>query len=75
MHGPESNNPEKAVAAWDELPRATKLARRELLDQKLYEAYSSGEISYESLAEIHNMTTSRVYSSIQRHRKLLKEGY
>jgi hypothetical protein len=74
MRGPEAPDREAAEKLWDALPRVTKLARRELLDKQLYEEYAKGDVSYKSLAEIHNMSQSRVFSGIQRHREFLKEG-
>jgi len=75
MRGPAAASVEDATRLWNKLPRATILGRREILDKMFYDEYQKGDIGYASLGELHGVTTSRVYSGIQRHRKLLKEGF
>lgn len=72
MTGPRCDSVESAIAAWDSLPRATTLARRELQDQALFEEYQKENTSYEAMGQKYGFSTSKIYTSVNRHRTYLK---
>lgn len=68
LSGPHATCKEKAITAWDNLPRGGPSGRRELLDKIIHDEYhASRDLSYESLGLKYDCATSTIYRRIKRH--------